>query len=132
MKWYNRLYLGSGLHGKKEKLIRKLECNAGLPGICLLTLASNGKDLFDIFSADYLLQPVLHGHCPVIVALTKSREEAVDIAVQIIMEAYDKTGSFDVQGYLFGCVPPSEEPVTEYPMDKLRVRRRSLFGKKQE
>lgn len=131
MKWYNRLYLGSGLEGKKEKLIRKLECNAGVPGLCLLTLASNGKDLFDIFSADYLLQPVLHGHCPMIVALTKSHEEAVEIAIQITMEAYEKTGTFDVKSYLLSCVPESEDPVTEYPMDRLRPRRRSLFGKKQ-
>lgn len=130
MKWYRKLYLGSGLEDKKDKLIKKLEGNAGVPGLYVITLASNGKDLFDIFSADMLLQPVLHGHCPTIVGLTKSWEEAVGIAEKIVVATWQQTHSFDVWGYLREAAGTDEDAVCEYPMDKLKRRRKGLFGKK--
>lgn len=100
MKWYNRLYLGSGLQGKKEKLIRKLECNAGLPGICLLTLASNGKDLFDILPSHLLKQKALRRNLPPIIGIAVGYEEAVGLVTGIVEETIRETGGTDVRQYL--------------------------------
>ncbi len=129
MKWYRKLYLGRGLEGKKDKLIKKLECNAGAPGLYVVTLAANGKDLFDIFSADMLLIPVTHGHCPLIVGLAKRKKEAIEMTEEIIMSCWRETGKFDVWAYLKGQAEMDGEAIEEYPMDKLRRRGRGLFRK---
>lgn len=102
MKWYRNLYLTEGVHQNKRTIIEKIEKNAGLPGICLVTLAANGRDLFDIFSANLLFQTPLHGHCPVIVGIAKGKEEAIDLAAQLALAAYRQNGDFDIRKYL--CV----------------------------
>lgn len=130
MIWYRKLYLGSGLLEKKEKLIRKIECNAGTVGLYVITLAANERDLLDIFSTDILLQPVMHGHCPMIVGLAKGYDAAVKLATDIVMEVYEHTGGFDVRSYLASRMDEGEEPAYHYPMEQLKPRRRIWFQKK--
>ena len=115
---------------KKEKLVKNLETNAGLPSVYLLTLASGERDLFDVFSADVMLQPVMHGLCPMIVGVTKDKQEALDIAIDIVKKTYLDTGGFDIKTYLFEQIAKDMEPVVEYPSYRLKPRRRLLFGKK--
>lgn len=100
MKWYRNLYLTESIRKDKQTLIEKAEKNAGLPGIYLVTLAANGQDLFDVFSASQLLQAPLHGHCPVIVGMAKGRDEAIDLALQTALEAYERNGDFNIRKYL--------------------------------
>lgn len=130
MKWYRQLYLGEGIRKSKEELMKKLETNAGLPGIYVLTLASNGRDLFDIFSANYLMQPVLHGLCPVIVGLASGYDEAVEMAQEIVVASYQTMGAFDVVAYLQSQTTGDESFIYEYPMEKLKKRKHFLFKKK--
>lgn len=130
MKWYRKLYLGDGIRKSKEELMKKIETGAGLPGIYVLTLASNGWDLFDIFSSNDLMQPVLHGLCPVIVGLASGYDEAVEMAKDIALESYQKTGAFDICAYLQSRIPEGEKFIYEYPMEKLRKRKHFLFGRK--
>ncbi|MDO4523264.1 MAG: hypothetical protein Q4B57_08995 [Eubacteriales bacterium] len=128
MRWYRGLYLGEGLEDKKEKLIEKIEKSAGTPGIYVVTLAANGTDLFDIFSTDYLLQPVLHGHCPMVVGLCKGYEEAVEMATSIALEGYRETGSFAVLPFLKGRLTEGEELAWEYPSEHLRLHHKISFA----
>lgn len=100
MEWYRDLYVTEGVHQKKQTLIEKIEKKAGLPDICIVTLAANGRDLFDIFSSDLLFQTPLHGHCPMIVGIAKGKEEAVDLAVKLVLAAYRQNGDFDIRKYL--------------------------------
>ena len=129
MKWYRDLYLGEGIKKSPKQLIQKVETNAGLGNMYLVTIAANGRDLFDIFSTNLLFQPVLHGHCPLIVGMAKSHEDAVSIAVQITMEAYQQYGDFDIYRYLESRLDESEEMIYEYPMEKLKKRKRFKFRK---
>lgn len=130
MKWYGNLYLGSGLEGKKENLIRKLESNAGLPGIYLVTLSANERDLFDVFAADVMLQPLMHGRCPLIIAMAKGKKAALDIALNLVKETYEKTGGFDVKTYLIQQIPPEKEAIVEYPMERFKPVKRRIFRKR--
>ncbi len=129
MKWYRDLYLDKKIRQDKEKLIKKLETNTGVPGLYLVTLAANERDLFDIFSSDLLLQPVLHGHCPLIVGLARGYSAAVSLATGIAMETYRENGDFDVQKFLQSRIPDGEDMVYEYPMEHLKKRKRSRFKK---
>ena len=130
MEWYRHLYLNEKLAPKRKKLIRKLETNAGLPGIYVITVASNEKDLFDIFSANLLLQPVLHGHCPMIIGLAQSEEEAMDIVCNIVTESFQKYGHCDVMAYLKEKVKHEDSISVSYPMERLKPRRRWPWNKK--
>ncbi len=129
MKWYRDLYLGEGLKQNKEKLVKKAETCAGMPNIYVITLAANGRDLLDIFLADLLIQPVLHGRCPLIVGMAKGRREAVRLASDIVMEAYRANGDFDILKFLRERTGDGGAMVCEYPAEHLKKRRRSGFGK---
>ena len=83
MDWYSKLYVSDDLTEKKDKIIDKIERAAGTPGIYLITVASNEKNLLDIFTADQLLWPVMHKLCPVIIGIARSYEDAVDMAASI-------------------------------------------------
>lgn len=129
MNWYRKLYLSENVKKSKEELMDKLEKNAGLPGMYVITLASNGRDLFDIFSADQFLQPVLHGLCPPIIGMASGYGEAVELAKEIVLAAYRAKGNFDMRTYLQEQMEEGEEWLYQYPMQKLKKRKRFLFGK---
>lgn len=125
MKWYRDFYLGKGIRDK-EKLMKRIETNAGCPGVYLVTLAANSRDLFDVFSADLLMQNVLHGHCPMIVGAAKGKENAIEIATTIALDAHRQNGDFNVCRYLQEQAG-EQEMAYEYPMERLKKRRRFGF-----
>lgn len=127
MKWYRDLYLDERIKKSKEQLIKKAETNAGLPGIYLITLAANGRDLLDVFAADLLFFPALHGRCPMIVGAAKGKDAAVSLAAKIAMEAYRSSGNFDIPRYLRGRMPDGQEIAWEYPTQRLKKKRRFGF-----
>lgn len=129
MNWYRKLYLGETVKKSKEELMDKLEKNAGLPGMYVITLASNGRDLFDIFSANQLLQPLFHGLCPPIIGMASGYDEAVELAKEITLAAYRAKGNFDITPYLQEQMENGEEWLYRYPMEKLKKRKRFLFRK---
>lgn len=129
MKWYRDLFLGDGVGQDKEKLIKKAETRAGMPGVYVVTLAANGRDLLDIFSADRLFQPTLRGRCPLIVGMAKGRRSAVRLATDIALGAYRENGDFDIARYLAGRTADGEDPVYDYPTEHLKKRTRFGFGK---
>ena len=118
MDWYTGLYVSDDLKEKKDKIIDKIEHGAGTPGIYLITLASNEKNLLDILSADQLLWPVMHRLCPVIVGMTRSYDEAAELAASVILEAYKETDSFRVEPYLRSRLKEGEDFTIHYPVRK--------------
>jgi len=100
MKFYPLLYISPALENKREKIIWKLKCNIGLRGIYLLTLASNGRDLFDIMDASYVKQKALRRNLPMIIGITSSHSEALQTAIEIIEQTIQETGTADVKQYL--------------------------------
>ena len=100
MKFYPLLYVSPTLEKKKEKIIRKLKINIGLRGVFILTLASNGRDLFDIMDAAYVKQKALRRNLPMIIGIAASHGEALSMAIRIIEEAISETGTVDVKQYL--------------------------------
>lgn len=129
MKWYQKLYIGKKIKKDREQVIKNVETGVGMPDVFLITLAANERDLFDIFLADFLFQPVLHGHCPMIVGVARGWHEAVDIATGIALDAYRKNGDFDVRKFLQSRIPDGEEMFYEYPMEKLKKRKLFQFRK---
>ena len=74
MKWYGKLYVGPEAAKKQSKIIWKLKCGAGMLNIYLVTLASNGKDLFDILPSHLLKQKALRRNLPPIIGIAVGYE----------------------------------------------------------
>ena len=100
MKWYPQLYVGEQGSKKKKKIIWKISHHMKVYDVYLITLSSNGRDIFDIFSSRYLAFPALFDRCPLVVGIAGSYFEAVDLAVKIVEESYKETGDADARKYL--------------------------------
>ena len=100
MKWYGKLYVGPEAAKKQSKIIWKLKCGAGMLNIYLVTLASNGKDLFDILPSHLLKQKALRRNLPPIIGIAVGYEEAVGLVTGIVEETIRETGGTDVRQFL--------------------------------
>lgn len=132
MDWYTQMRVSEDLEKKKDKIIDKIEHGAGTPGVYLITLASNEKNLLDIFTADQLLWPVMHRLCPMIIGMTKSYDEAAEMAASWILEAHEKTGSFRVEPYLRELLSEGEGLAVHYPIRKRKPLWRMPFQRKEK
>lgn len=100
MTWYEDLYVGESIVHKTSKIIWKIRHNAGQLNIYVISLASNEDNLLDIIPAQELLQKGYPKRRMYVVGLAKGYDEAVQVAVSIVDEVYQKTGAFDVRSYL--------------------------------
>lgn len=100
MNWYQNLYVSKNVEKKKKKLMSKIEKNAGLVDVYLITEASNGRDLFDIVSTASLKQGGIYRNIGKIYGMARGYQEAVDLVVQIVEEVYANTGDGNIKEYL--------------------------------
>lgn len=100
LKWYKYLYLGETVRGKEKKVMRRLEKGKPVPGIWLVTLASNEKNNLDLLPADFLVQKALRNLCPMIVGIGFTRVEAMMILLRITAEVYEDTGKMNIRLWL--------------------------------
>ena len=98
MNWHKNLYVGKAAARKKKKIISKLDSESIALGVYVITLASNGRDVFDVFPAYMLYRDQVREREIVGIALT--REEALEVCEQIIMDVFAETGGYDVRSYL--------------------------------
>lgn len=100
MTWYEDLYVGTSIVHKTNKIKWKIRHNAGQLNIYVITLASNEHNLLDIIPSQELLQKGYPKKHLYVVGLAKGYEEAVEVAVSIVNEVYDRTGTFAIRDYL--------------------------------
>ncbi len=100
LKWYSNLYVGE----QAQKNISRVKCRLNLGkmqmGMFLITYASNPENLLEIIATEQLLQRTVYRRCPLIVGVGASREEALQIVLQIVEETYAAQGDADVRRYL--------------------------------
>lgn len=113
MKWYPQLYVDEQVSKKKKKIVWKISHHRKVYDVYLITLSSNGQDIFDIFSSKYLIFPALFRNCPPVIGIAGSYLEAVDLAINIIEEAYKETGNADARIYL-------EEKMRQFKQERKR------------
>lgn len=100
LKWYKDLYVGETVRGKEKKVMRRLEKGKPVPGIWLVTIASNEKNQLDLLPADFLLQRALRRQCPMIVGIGFTRAETLEILQRIVQEAYQETEDANIRAWL--------------------------------
>ena len=114
MVWYKYLYADESIIRKKDKIKWKIRHNAGLVNMFVITLSSSGSGLLDIISTLELMQKSYPKEQLFIVGIARGYENAVELACEIVMEVYDKTGGFCVKEYLLKR-QHSEEQVSLCP-----------------
>lgn len=100
LEWYKKLYIGDNAKKKARTTIKKLKQGKLVLSAYVITLASNEKNLLDLFPAAQLKQKVSRNLCPMIVGLADDYEEALQLVQQIIEETYQRQGNTDVRAYL--------------------------------
>lgn len=97
MTFVKELYVGEAADKKLHKIVRKFREGKIQTGVYVLTLAANGTDLLDIIPS-FMLSAERYKDIYVLgIALTK--QEAMEVGEQIIMDVYGKTGGFDLRTY---------------------------------
>lgn len=97
MKFYKYLYIGDTVREPK-KVRRKLKQHIPMP-VYVIAIAQ-GADQLEIYHCAYLKQKYYRKHPPVVVGIAASKEEAVQIIVQITQECLDMTGNCNLKEYL--------------------------------
>lgn len=99
MDWYKEFYAGEGIAGKRKRVKWKILHHAGLVGIYVITLSSNPKNLLDIIPSWELMQKYYPKSGLLVVGVDKGYENAMELAGMIVMDVYEKTGTFQIREY---------------------------------
>lgn len=97
--WISRLYTSENMKKKKDRVVASINNREATFGIYCITFASHSDNLFDILDANELLFPHYKKREVRIVGLAKGKEEAIHLVQKMLLEVYDKTGSFNVRTY---------------------------------
>lgn len=97
MKWHKELYLGESARKRKNKIKHQLDREKLVPGVYVITLASNGKDLLDILPSYMLFRDSVREREVLGLAVTK--DEAYEVCEKIILDVFEKTGGYRVRSY---------------------------------
>lgn len=100
LNWYKDLYLGDTAKKKQKQYKKKIEQGKLVPGIYVLTLASNPQNAIDIYPAEVLIQKTVQNRLPVIIGLARGYWEALQLVESITKEVYEKTGTGHIRAYL--------------------------------
>lgn len=98
LKWNRDLLIGERIKDIR-KIQKKLNSGKPVPGIYLITLSDNPSNLMEILPALTLIQETAADICPEIIGITKSKDDAFDMAADIIRKIYDETGEFRIKEY---------------------------------
>lgn len=93
------LYLSVGVRKDKNKIIRNIRRHKLQFGVYVISLSSNGKDTFDIIPSYMLGNDSYKGNDITVLGLASGKEESMELAAKMIMDAMEATGDVDVRGY---------------------------------
>ncbi|MGF7145757.1 hypothetical protein HNQ56_004200 [Anaerotaenia torta] len=97
--WNESLYVGNKIKRRKNRVIASMNNREAVFGVYCIAFASNPNNLFDIYEANELLFPCYQRSEIRIAGLAGGKQEAVELAHDMLMEVYRKTGKFDVRIY---------------------------------
>lgn len=95
MRFYKHLYMGEKAKQKRFVMIQRIRHNRFLPGMHVITPASGDFCLLDILPASALAsEHYKRQEDLLILGISASYEEALELAGQMISDMYRETGTF--------------------------------------
>ena len=101
MRFYERQYVGDEAKKRRYCIVQAVR-EGKKTGYWILTLPSNGKNLLDLYPAMALAQPYYKEKDMLILGIAAYHDDAVRLSARIVNQVYQKTGGFDVAGFLLG------------------------------
>nr|WP_289046168.1 hypothetical protein [uncultured Blautia sp.] len=98
LKWREDYYVGEGIKDA-EKTKKRIDAGKVALGVYLVTLSENPGNLLEIIPSYMLIQKSYYAKCPKIIGMAKGKDEATDLAVDIVKNIYGETGAFQVKEY---------------------------------
>ncbi len=99
MKWAVNLYTTEHTKKKLPWIFRRTRKNKVQPNVYFITIASNEKNLLDIFHSSMYLQPIYRKLNPMIVGVAEDYDLALELAAGIVSDVWKSTGGFGVRDY---------------------------------
>ncbi len=96
MKWYRNLYMGSMAKKHRRKIISNIKHGKKQIGVYVITLPSNDENVLDLYPSYILLQKHFRKIELNVLGIAVSRDEALEVVQDILMECFDRTGNFKV------------------------------------
>lgn len=96
MKWYCNLYTGGMAEKHRRRIISNIKHGKKQIGVYVITLPSNEKNILDLYPSYILLQKHFSKIQLKIIGIAVSKDEALGVVQEILMECFDKTGGFRV------------------------------------
>ena len=100
MRWYEHLYVGEKAVASRYRIIQKIRRKAADRQIHVITPASNGNNILDIYSATEFARPHCQERNPLILGIAADYWEALSVAARIVDEMYRTTGGFSLEEFL--------------------------------
>lgn len=94
MRWHKPLYMGEQATKKRFSLIQGLRKKKPCIGTYVITPASGGNNILDIYPAAELLLPYYREKDFLIMGIAFGYDEATEVAARIVADLYRKTGGF--------------------------------------
>ena len=101
MRWYNRLYVGKRAKKHRFRIIEDIRDSKFQTGAYVITPASNGNNILDIYPAFTLLQPYYKNQENLLIlGIGNGYWDALEVARQIIDDMYQATGELELNSWL--------------------------------
>lgn len=101
MRWYRHLYVGERAKKKRFSIIQRIRLHLVLPGVYVITPASNPQNLFDIWPTAVLLNKKdKNWEDILIVGIGADYDDALETVRRIVDDMYRETGGFSVDEFL--------------------------------
>lgn len=102
MKLYNRMYVRGIADRKIIPIMRKMNRNRSVSALYCITLPVFQDGILEIYEYEELRQPLYEEleHPVIVIGITKTQEEAEELARLIVDEVYQNTGGFEIGAYL--------------------------------
>lgn len=97
--WYEKIYVGNTAKKNETKIRRKLDQGKFVPGVYLITMASNPANNLDIIGTAFLKQKAVYERCPMVVGMAKGYEEALELVQQITEDVLAQTGDAGIRNF---------------------------------
>lgn len=94
------LYFGRQALAHRDEILQAVNSRKPMPGIYLITFASNGVDQLDILPLYMACHQMKKKRIPMLAGIGMGREEAFETVRRIAEDAYHATGSCHLQEFL--------------------------------
>lgn len=100
MRISDHLYVGKKAGENRFRIVLNLRFSKLQPEIYVITPASNGNNILDIYPSVVFQQDYYRDQDLLVLGVARGYDEALEVAGQIVNDMYQKTGGFSLQEFM--------------------------------